>query len=83
MARRSSHWITNVRQGARPMAVAPEQTARDMARAATQAMGAVFAGVDLIRDADGRLINASAAWPVTPLFKKRGISAGPSSMRAR
>jgi tetrahydromethanopterin:alpha-L-glutamate ligase len=66
MARRSSHWITNVRQGARPMAVAPDNTARDMALAATRAMGAVFAGVDLIRDADGRLmvleVNSMPGW---------------------
>lgn len=66
MARRSSHWITNVRQGARPVAVAPEPMARDMALAATRAMGALFAGVDLIRDADGRLmvleVNSMPGW---------------------
>lgn len=53
MKRRSSHWITNVRQGARPVAVAPTAAERDMALAAAQAMGTVFAGVDLIVGADG------------------------------
>ncbi|WP_281800613.1 RimK family alpha-L-glutamate ligase [Methylocystis echinoides] len=53
MKRRSSHWITNVRQGARPVAVAPTVAERDMALAAAQAMGTVFAGVDLIVGADG------------------------------
>ncbi len=66
MGRRSSHWITNVRQGARPMAFEPDDMARAMALAATQAMDAVFAGVDLIRDADGSLmvleVNSMPGW---------------------
>jgi tetrahydromethanopterin:alpha-L-glutamate ligase len=66
MARRSSHWITNVRQGARPISVAPDDAARDMALTATRAMDAVFAGVDLIRDADGGLmvleVNSMPGW---------------------
>jgi len=66
MGRRSSHWITNVRQGARPIAFEPDSAARGMALAATRVMGAVFAGVDLIRDADGRLmvleVNSMPGW---------------------
>lgn len=66
MARRSSHWITNVRQGAKPVAVDPSPQARDMALAASEAMGTVVAGVDLIRDEDGRLmtleVNSMPGW---------------------
>lgn len=52
MRRRSSHWITNVRQGAKPLAVEPTAQERDMALAAVRALGAEVAGVDLINDAD-------------------------------
>jgi RimK family alpha-L-glutamate ligase len=66
MKRRSSHWITNVRQGARPVAVAPTPQERDLALAAAATMGAVVAGVDLIRDADGRPmvleVNSMPGW---------------------
>jgi RimK family alpha-L-glutamate ligase len=66
MRRRSSHWITNVRQGARPVLAEPTREERDMALAAAQAMGALIAGVDLIRDADGRPmaleVNSMAGW---------------------
>ncbi|WP_424360826.1 RimK family alpha-L-glutamate ligase [Methylocystis parvus] len=66
MKRRSSHWITNVRQGARPVAVAPTKEERDMALAAAQAMGTIMAGVDLIAGADGRPmvleVNSMPGW---------------------
>jgi len=51
MRRRSSHWITNVRQGAKPVATEPTREEREMALAAAQAVGADVAGVDLIRNA--------------------------------
>jgi tetrahydromethanopterin:alpha-L-glutamate ligase len=66
MKRRSSHWITNVRQGARPIAVTPTPIERDMALAAAGAMGTIVAGVDLIADADGRPmvleVNSMPGW---------------------
>jgi tetrahydromethanopterin:alpha-L-glutamate ligase len=66
MKRRSSHWITNVRQGARPILLAPSDVERDMALAASDAMGTVFAGVDLIVGADGRPmvleVNSMPGW---------------------
>jgi len=66
MKRRSSHWITNVRQGARPVAVEPTKEERDMALAAAEAMGTVMAGVDLITDSVGRPmaleVNSMPGW---------------------
>jgi tetrahydromethanopterin:alpha-L-glutamate ligase len=66
MKRRSSHWITNVRQGAKPVAVEPTREERDMALAASDALGTVFAGVDLIVGADGRSmvleVNSMPGW---------------------
>ncbi len=66
MKRRSSHWITNVRQGARPVAVTPTPAEREMALAAAGAMGAFVAGVDLIADADARPmvleVNSMPGW---------------------
>ncbi len=66
MRRRSSHWITNVRQGAKPVAAAPTQEERDMALAACAAMGTAVAGVDLITGADGRPmvleVNSMPGW---------------------
>jgi tetrahydromethanopterin:alpha-L-glutamate ligase len=53
MRRRSSHWITNVRQGAKPMIAQPTRQERDMALAAAAVMGTLVAGVDLIADAGG------------------------------
>jgi RimK family alpha-L-glutamate ligase len=66
MTRRSSHWITNVRQGAKPVAVAPTGEQRALALAASEAMGTVVAGVDLIAGADGRPmvleVNSMPGW---------------------
>lgn len=66
MRRRSSHWVTNVRQGARPCAVEPTARERELALAAADAMGAALAGVDLIADADGAPqvleVNSMAGW---------------------
>lgn len=66
MVRRSDTWITNVHQGALPIAHAPEFEMRRLALAAVEAVGADYAGVDLIRDPDGDLlvleINSNPAW---------------------
>jgi len=65
MRRRSDQWITNVRQGARPVAVTPSAVEAEAALRAARALGAVCAGVDLIADADGPLVlevNSMAGW---------------------
>ncbi|MBO0752472.1 MAG: RimK family alpha-L-glutamate ligase, partial [Bradyrhizobiaceae bacterium] len=66
MARHSPGWITNVKQGGRPAAVAATAPMRDLAVAAAAAVGASFAGVDLICDRDGTLtvleVNSMPAW---------------------
>jgi tetrahydromethanopterin:alpha-L-glutamate ligase len=66
MVRRSSSWITNVHQGAAPAAHMPCFEMQRLALAATKAVGADYAGVDLIRAPDGELlvleINSNPAW---------------------
>lgn len=66
MIRHGRGWITNVRQGARPEHVPAAGALADLAVAAAGAVGASFAGVDLMRDAEGGLqvleVNSMPAW---------------------
>jgi len=66
MRRRSSHWITNVRQGAKPLAVEPSAREAEIALAAAAALGVDFAGVDIINDNRGEPlileVNSMAGW---------------------
>ena len=66
MMRHSSHWITNVKRGAKPVAAVADNTMKDLAVAAAAAVGADFAGVDIIHDGDGRPtvleVNSMPAW---------------------
>jgi RimK family alpha-L-glutamate ligase len=66
MARHSPDWVTNVKQGGRPVAVAATEEMRDLAVRAAAAVGASFAGVDVLYDGDGRLtvleVNSMPAW---------------------
>lgn len=66
MIRRSATWVTNVHQGAEPLAHSPDPHMAELALAAVEAIGADYAGVDLIAGADGRLmlleINSNPAW---------------------
>jgi tetrahydromethanopterin:alpha-L-glutamate ligase len=66
MMRQSSHWVTNVRRGGKPVAAVADATMRDLAVAATAVVGANFAGVDMLCDQDGRLsvleVNSMPAW---------------------
>jgi tetrahydromethanopterin:alpha-L-glutamate ligase len=66
MARHSPDWITNVKQGGRPVTVAANEEMRDVAIRAAAAVGASFAGVDVLYDGDGRLtvleVNSMPAW---------------------
>jgi RimK family alpha-L-glutamate ligase len=74
MMRHSGHWITNVKRGGRPVAVVADAVMKRMAVAAAAAVGADFAGVDIIQGADGPTVlevNSMPAWSglqqVTPV----------------
>lgn len=66
MARVGKTWITNVHQGAEPVRHDPDAEMERLALAAARAIGADYAGVDLIAGADGHLmvleINSNPAW---------------------
>ena len=66
MIRRGKHWITNVMQGAECERVAAEGEPAALAIAAARATGADYAGVDIVRDRDGRFlvleVNSVPAW---------------------
>lgn len=66
MTRRADHWITNVKLGAKPEPVALDDEMRDLALRAAAAVEAEFAGVDLLRGADGRWyvieVNSMPGW---------------------
>jgi tetrahydromethanopterin:alpha-L-glutamate ligase len=66
MQRHSNRWITNVKRGARPIAVAANDEMRELALRATAAVGAAFAGVDVLYDVDGcptvLEVNSMPAW---------------------
>jgi RimK family alpha-L-glutamate ligase len=66
MMRHSSHWVTNVKRGGKPVAAVADGVMRDLAIAAAEAVGADFAGVDIIYDRNGRPtileVNSMPAW---------------------
>jgi RimK family alpha-L-glutamate ligase len=68
MSRRGNDWITNVNRGAVPERVSDhdEDALAELAVAAAAAVGADFAGVDIVPAADGRLlvleVNSMPAW---------------------
>lgn len=66
MIRRSSSWITNIHQGALPEPAPLDPVACDLAVRATAAVGADYAGVDLIEDRRGGFtvleVNSMPAW---------------------
>jgi RimK family alpha-L-glutamate ligase len=66
MARRAVNWITNVKQGGRPMAVVADKDMKELAVRATAVVDAEFAGVDILYGRDGRLtvleVNSMPAW---------------------
>lgn len=70
MSRTSAHWITNRAQGAQCAAAAfggeLDDRARELAERAAQALDMDYAGVDLLRDGDGRWlvgeVNGVPAW---------------------
>jgi len=66
MMRHGKGWITNVKQGATCEAVEPDAELAALALAAVRAVGAGYAGVDVIRDRTGRYqvleVNSMPAW---------------------
>jgi RimK family alpha-L-glutamate ligase len=66
MRRHSDHWITNVAKGGQCESTPPQGELAELAVAAARAVGADYAGVDLIADAKGRLsileVNSMPAW---------------------
>ena len=78
MMRRASTWITNVKQGGQPLAVAPDPKMERLAIAAAEAVGAAIAGVDVLVDADGAPtvleVNSMPAWSGLQKVSKRNIA---------
>ena len=66
MQRHSSQWITNVKRGGRPVAVVVPDEMNALAVNAAAAVGADFAGVDILYGADERPtvleVNSMPAW---------------------
>lgn len=66
MMRRADTWVTNVTQGGRPFAIAPDAAMARLAVAAAGTVGAAIAGVDLLVGADGEPtvleVNSMPAW---------------------
>jgi RimK family alpha-L-glutamate ligase len=66
MMRHSAEWITNIKRGGRPVTVAANDDMKALAVRAAAAVGADFAGVDLLYDASGRAcvleVNSMPAW---------------------
>src|SRR3984957_10140762 len=78
MMRRASTWITNVKQGGQPLAVAPDPKMERLAIAAAEAVGAAIAGVDVLVAADGLPtvleVNSMPAWSGLQKVSKRNIA---------
>jgi RimK family alpha-L-glutamate ligase len=66
MMRSASTWITNVKQGGRPVPVTPDPVMERFAVAAAKAVGAAIAGVDVLIGSDGAPtvleVNSMPAW---------------------
>jgi tetrahydromethanopterin:alpha-L-glutamate ligase len=66
MTRQAASWITNVKQGGRPMAVVAGNDLKELAVRAAAVVGANFAGVDILYGADGQPsvleVNSMPAW---------------------
>jgi len=66
MMRHSAEWITNIKRGARPVTVVANDDMNALAVRAAAAVGADFAGVDILYDAEGRPavleVNSMPAW---------------------
>lgn len=66
MTRRAGAWITNLHRGGVPEPLVPDTDLAEIAVRAAAVVGARYAGVDVIRDTDGRAlvleVNSMPAW---------------------
>jgi RimK family alpha-L-glutamate ligase len=78
MMRRAATWITNVKQGGEPLAVAPDPKMERLAIAAAEAVDAEIAGVDVLVTAHGAPtvleVNSMPAWSGLQKVSKRNIA---------
>jgi tetrahydromethanopterin:alpha-L-glutamate ligase len=79
MVRHASQWITNIKQGGRPIAAVVDVPIRQLAIAAADAVGTSFAGVDIVYAADGcptvLEVNSMPAWSGLQRVTKSNIAA--------
>jgi glutathione synthase/RimK-type ligase-like ATP-grasp enzyme len=66
MNRHARHWITNIKLGGKPEPTEITNEMRDLALRSASAIGAHFAGVDLLCERDGHLtvleVNSMPGW---------------------
>lgn len=66
MTRRGTNWVTNIHQGGKARVHLPDAEMVSVSMAAMRAVDADYAGIDLIRTADGELqvleVNSNPAW---------------------
>jgi RimK family alpha-L-glutamate ligase len=78
MVRSASTWITNVKQGGRPLAVTPDPGMEGLAIAAAEAVGATIAGVDVVQGIDGQPtvleVNSMPAWSGLQKVNARNVA---------
>jgi glutathione synthase/RimK-type ligase-like ATP-grasp enzyme len=79
MMRPSAEWITNIKRGGRPVTVAANDAMKALAVRAAAAVGADFAGVDILYDSDDRPtvleVNSMPAWSGLQKVTSVGIAA--------
>jgi len=78
MMRRAATWITNLKQGGQPLAVAPDPKMERLAIAAAEAVGAEIAGVDVLVTAERGPtvleVNSMPAWSGLQKVSNRNIA---------
>ncbi len=78
MMRSASTWITNVKQGGRPLAAAPDPKMERLALLAAEAVGATIAGVDVLQGVDGAPtvleVNSMPAWSGLQKVSARNVA---------
>jgi RimK family alpha-L-glutamate ligase len=78
MMRRAATWITNLKQGGQPVAVAPDPKMERLAIAAAKAVGAEIAGVDVLVTAERGPtvleVNSMPAWSGLQKVSNRNIA---------
>ena len=78
MMRHSAEWITNIKRGGRPVTVVANDDTKALAVRAAAAVGADFAGVDILYDRDQRPsvleVNSMPAWSGLQKVTSAGIA---------